>query len=265
MKRSSLFSEDWCNIIFENRNKAYGAYRIRKNAGRRYAFALLVLVGSMVGLTLIYFGWQWAKVELMEASVDVELLSELEKPEAREGHELKSVAGGRKRTPMPPQPKQASTTPEVSETEKLSELILGTPSIVNIIKDGTNFVPIIKDTSPEEDLDQDLVQPTYTVTEKVEPLPQFPGGLAAMMKWLDANIIYPPECQRRKITGTVEVTFVVDEKGQVKDPKITQSVHAQLDVAALHAIRKMPRWKPGMIKGKAVPVGITIPVQFSLQ
>lgn len=101
-------------------------------------------------------------------------------------------------------------------------------------------------------------------TEKVEEIPHFPGGEGALMKWLDQHVIYPHSCIQRQIQGDVEVSFIVDVSGQVIDPEVTTSAHPDLDKAALIAVKRMPRWKPGTVNGKPTPVRITVPIHFEI-
>ena len=102
------------------------------------------------------------------------------------------------------------------------------------------------------------------VYEVVEKMPEFPGGIAELMKYLSSNIKYPVEAHKAGIQGRVVVSFIVNKDGTVKDAKIVRSVDKSIDAEALRVISAMPKWQPGYQDGKAVSVRYTVPVTFRL-
>lgn len=102
------------------------------------------------------------------------------------------------------------------------------------------------------------------VYEVVEKMPEFPGGMAELMKYLRSNVRYPVEAHKAGIQGRVVVSFVVNKDGTVKDAKIVRSVDKSIDAEALRVISAMPKWQPGYQDGKAVSVRYTVPVTFRL-
>ena len=102
---------------------------------------------------------------------------------------------------------------------------------------------------------------TFTV---VEQMPEYPGGMKALMGYLAENIQYPAECQKAGIQGRVIVQFVVKADGSLDNFEIKRSVNSLLDAEALRVIKTTPKWKPGTQHGKPVDVKFTIPVTFSL-
>ena len=102
---------------------------------------------------------------------------------------------------------------------------------------------------------------TFTV---VEQMPEYPGGMKALMSYLAENIQYPAECQKAGIQGRVIVQFVVKADGSLDNFEIKRSVNPLLDAEALRVIKTTPKWKPGTQHGKPVDVKFTIPVTFSL-
>lgn len=103
------------------------------------------------------------------------------------------------------------------------------------------------------------------IYDKVEGMPQFPGGVDAMITFLRANIQYPTEAAKNNISGRVVCSFIVDKEGYIKDIKVIKNVDPQLDKEAIRVINMMPRWEPGKQDGKNVNVYFTLPINFSLQ
>ena len=98
------------------------------------------------------------------------------------------------------------------------------------------------------------------VFTKVEKMPEYPGGVLAMQLYLQTNIKYPQAANGAE--GRILVQFIIDTDGSVTDAKVVKSVNPHLDAEALRVINAMPKWKPGMQKGKAVRVKFTIPINF---
>ncbi len=106
---------------------------------------------------------------------------------------------------------------------------------------------------------------TDEVFELVENEPMFPGGDAALMKWLAKNLRYPAAAADAGIMGRVLVSFVVNRDGAIVEPKVVRSVHPALDKEAIRVVGAMPRWKPGKQGMKNVRVKFTLPITFRLQ
>jgi TonB family protein len=98
----------------------------------------------------------------------------------------------------------------------------------------------------------------------IEELPEFPGGKTAMGAWITANLKYPAEAVKAKISGKVYVTFIVSYSGKVKNVAISKSVSPLLNAEAIRVISSMPEWKPGRQGGKPVDIQMQVPVEFKL-
>ena len=98
----------------------------------------------------------------------------------------------------------------------------------------------------------------------VENMPEFPGGDAGLMKYIQKNVKYPPIAKEYNITGKVYVSFIVDKSGSVTDVKIVRGVDKSLDAEAVRVVKSLPKYKPGKQRGKAVRVMFTIPINFTL-
>lgn len=110
--------------------------------------------------------------------------------------------------------------------------------------------------------DSDETSDIFTV---VEQMPEFPGGYVAMLKYLKDNIIYPTQAKEAGITGTVFVTFVVDENGRIASIKVLRDVPGGCTEEAVRVISGMPKWAPGKQRGKPVKVQYNMPIKFNLQ
>ena len=123
-----------------------------------------------------------------------------------------------------------------------------------------------KGTSPvSETLNLDELQDESEVFFIVEEMPEYPGGEAALRKFISEKILYPVIAQENGIQGKVYVSFVVSADGSVRNARIARGVDPVLDKEALRVVNSMPRWTPGKQRGKAVNVSYTVPISFVLQ
>ena len=103
------------------------------------------------------------------------------------------------------------------------------------------------------------------VYESVEQMPEFPGGAAGLMRYLQENIKYPPEAAKNNIEGRVIVQFIIDETGQVGEIKVVRPISEELDAEAVRVVKNLPKFEPGRQDGEAVSVWYTLPIVFKLQ
>ena len=106
---------------------------------------------------------------------------------------------------------------------------------------------------------------TDKVLEKAEVMPEFPGGEQAMMKFVAENVQYPEEAKEKEISGRVLVGFIVEKDGSIADVKVVKGIGGGCDEEAVRVVKAMPKWKPGMDKGKPVRVHYMLPLIFKLQ
>lgn len=98
----------------------------------------------------------------------------------------------------------------------------------------------------------------------VEMMPQYPGGLAAMLKYIRENIKYPEQAMKKGIQGRVTVSFIIEKDGSISDVRPILSVHPLLNKEAVRVVESMPKWTPGKQNGKPVRVRYNLPVMFKL-
>jgi len=113
-------------------------------------------------------------------------------------------------------------------------------------------------------LEQTQVQPQDSTYTKVDQMPEFPGGIPALMEFLSQNIKYPESAKNEHIQGRVFISFVISDEGIVKDINILKGLHVDMDNEAVRVVRAMPKWKPGVHEGKNVNVLFNLPIHFKL-
>lgn len=132
----------------------------------------------------------------------------------------------------------------------------------------TFTAPALKDSvdvASDIDDDHDFTVDGQIVYDVVEQMPSFPGGIAALMKFITDNIRYPANAVDDKVQGRVVVGFIVRADGKVCNPYVERPVESRLDKEALRLVKSMPRWTPGRQDGKAVNVRYLVPVSFRLR
>ena len=275
MSKIDLISNEWADLVFEGRNQAYGAYRLRKSTSKRNLWSLLiVLIAAVVIFSAI------AIKNVIQANQKVAITTEVE---------LSKIE-----------------TKKQAKVEKKAPVKIEPPKPVEKVKSSIKFTaPVIKkdeDVKPEEEMkNQDELQKTKTtigafnvvgndevggevlkakeeiaqpeppkeeenkVFDAVEENPSFPGGQAALMQWLNANIKYPVIAAENGIEGRVIVQFVVSKTGSISDVRVVRGVDPSLDKEAVRVVSNMPNWTPGRQNGTTVNVRFTLPVTFRLQ
>lgn len=96
----------------------------------------------------------------------------------------------------------------------------------------------------------------------VEEMPSFPGGMAALMKYIKDNLRYPEICREGAAMGRVNVGFIVNEDGSLSDVKVIRSISPELDKEAIRVVKSMPKWNPAKQNGKVVKMKYVVPVNF---
>ena len=271
MAKIDLTSQEWCQLIFEGKNQAYGAYRMRANSTKRHNVAMLIVVViAAVGFSIPTL-LKLATPEQKEVMTEVTTLSKLEEPEIKQ-EEMKRVEPV---APPPPALKSSIkfTAPVIKKDEevhedneiKSQEELTSTKVAISIAdvkgndeangKDIADLKQVVTQAEPEPE----------KVFDMVEQMPTFPGGQQELMSYLGKNIKYPTISQEMGSAGRVIVQFVVDKDGSISNPEVVRGVDAYLDKEAIRVISSMPKWRPGVQNGKKVRVKYTVPVVFRLQ
>lgn len=286
MAKSSidLTSREWNDIIFAEKNKEFGAYQIRKKSDKRHNMAMLyMLMGLVVVFCLIlglnkYSAYRAEKAALelqeqREKMMAAQLAQEEEVEEQEEPEEQKFE-----------QP-EVTVPEEVLATVQVTQIaIVDADQVKNEVmdmdtqkEDNTARGVVTQEGSDDADKfkavqEQVVVKEPEPEVKKeeeifvaVEQQAEFPGGQAALMKWLSQNVRYPETAQQNDVQGRVIVKFVVEKDGSIGAATILKGVDKDLDREALRVVKKMPRWQPGKNNGVAVRSYFNLPVVFKLQ
>ena len=141
---------------------------------------------------------------------------------------------------------------------------------VKTTEEPVQVAPVLKDTAKPVEVKYIPAEVTEKLQgtpffEVVEQMPEYPGGMAAAMEYIQKNMRYPETAKKNGTQGRVTVQFIVDKEGNVTEPKVIRAVDKDLDAEAIRLVGTMPKWKPGMQKGQAVAVKYTLPVMFRLE
>lgn len=142
--------------------------------------------------------------------------------------------------------------------------------IIEIVDNKDEIIdpPPIKEVDSDESLpqipDEIIVEKAPPVPTFAEVMPEFPGGLQKLFKYLSRNISFPSEAIKMGLEGQVLVTFIVEKDGSIKDVQIAKGIGWGCDEEAVRVIKRMPNWNPGKQAGRAIAVKYTIPVKFKI-
>ncbi len=282
MAKIDLYDPQWVEMVFAQKNKEYGAYKLRKGTSGRNIKALLILViaAALVGGFLAWKVIEQKNAEAQQAYMEAMQLAQLqEQAKKRE----------KKQEPIKPKVEPKKEIPVARETQKFTAPVIKKDELVkeeNQVKQmdklddkvavGTENKEGVKDRTVEAVRNDIAVAapppppaPKPEVASKVfdvvEEMPSFPGGQGALMQYLGSNIKYPVVAQENGVQGRVIVGFVVEPDGSISGVNVMRSVDPSLDKEAMRVVKSMPKWKPGKQNGSAVRVKYTVPVVFRLQ
>lgn len=277
MAKIDLISRDWTEMVFEGRNKEYGAYRLRKNAGKRNLYSLItIFIAALAiwgGISLVKFVESRTKSVAQTSVAELSALNQpKKKAEVKQQKKVKleqpekvveRVKSSVKFT-APVIKKDDEVKPE--DELKTQDELMSTKTAIGALDvkgndDANGVVLKIKEAVAQPEPKPEVEK----VFDVVEQMPSFPGGPSALMEWLSNNVKYPVVAQENGVQGRVVVSFVVERDGSITDVKVVRGVDPSLDREASRVVRAMPRWIPGKQNGSAVRVKYNVPVAFRLQ
>jgi protein TonB len=261
MKTEAAIPQQWDDIVFENRNKEYGAYFIRKIYGKNVLISwigMLVLTALIIAYPTIaeFFRSRGPKEDVSKMKQTV---VNLDQPPPIMPNQ-----------PPPPKlevPPPVKTLKYVAPKVTKEEVVEEVPTIEEIKK-----TEISTETTegPETVVFQEPVKAVVSdgddnkIYNFAEQQPEFPGGYEAMMKYFSKNIRYPKLAQRMGTEGKVFVSFTVNKDGSITDVEAVKGISAECDKEATRVVQIMPPWKVGKQNGKPVRVKFVLPVSFKL-
>ncbi len=276
MTSDQILQADMLDILFEGRNKKYGAYQLRVKKDEDHAKALLVAII----VTLAIFGYSFYR-EFYAIEIVDEKISEPYKfiP-------IVSSVPNETKDIYIPQPNSAEvTTLEINKPFIIKDNAPDPTSLTSVpdfirkdngqnsrngVPNGQDIFDINMDVNPglfegKKPAFMPVVEEEKELFTVVEQQPEFPGGESAMYKWISQNLTYPQEAVRNGFTGKVIVQFIVENNGSITGVSVVRdAVGAGAGPEAKRIIEKMPEWKPGRQNGRNVRVQFTIPISFSL-
>ena len=281
-KDVDLSSKEWRDIVFEGKNKEYGAYQLRSASNGRHNKAMIVIViviaivFALAFLVNTVIKSAEAKPEDMTEQALVEMAVE-ETTEEEPEDEPQRIE----------EPKPEVIKEELLNTVKLTEIAIvpdeevkediksqddlketdtavgkvnedrGVDDIINAQEHKD--VVVVEEKTPEPPVDDNKV------FDAVEQEPQFPGGQGALLKWIGDHLRYPSVAQENGIQGKVTVQFVVTKNGTVGEVRVVRGKDPALDKEAVRVVKSLPKFVPGKMNGHAVNVWYTVPITFRLQ
>ncbi len=259
MAKEKIIAPSFDDIVFEKRNKEYGAYRLRKRYNRN------VLISLVLGIVIIstavitpYLNAKAAENRAKRAERQVEIKMEnLDQP-------AEQIAP----PPPPPPPPQ----------DVVQQARYVPPVVVDSVKPEETVQLMTADQAQVEVRDEEVVEIVQEVKEEVqeaepeaepfvvvEEMPMYPGGDAALLQYIAEHTQYPEVAKENNIQGKVIVRFCVTSKGTVDRVSVLKGVDPELDKEAIRVVQTLPAFKPGKQGGKPVPVWYMVPINFTLK
>ncbi|TSD66538.1 energy transducer TonB [Inquilinus sp. KBS0705] len=263
----NLYNAEWLDVVFSDRNKAYGAYDLRNHYGQTMVKAMGIAFTSIIAAALLY---NYAVKQPISLSHDREVIVELPSlptvvPPKKEVQPVKTVAA----KPLPPVKTTAFLPPVVT-----SEPVTTDPPVIDkivgevgaVTTTGTGKVPPIVETpvtsggggtAPK-------VDDSEHTTVGLQVMPEPDGGAAGWAKFLSRNLRFPAQAQDANVGGRVLISFVIEKDGRLSDLTVINKAGYGMDEEALRVLKLAKPWKPGMQNGQPVRVRYTIPMNFQL-
>ena len=282
-KEINLSSREWCDLVFEGKNKDFGAYVIRTESTKRHNKAVLWSIIGTIIFGLLAFGYVKASQYIEERriaewgeqiDVIVDMSQEAEDPEPEQERleqekpeVLQDVLNSIKVTELQiVEDNEVNREDEILSQDEIEQTnkAFGQTNVDNGQDNRAQFQTAVDEVVVEkkEERPKEVKEEIHTL---VEQMPQFPGGDAALMKYLSSHINYPPMAAENGVQGKVILQFVVEKDGRVGEVKIARSVDKDLDKEAIRVVKSLPKFTPGRQNGYPVRVWYTLPVNFKLQ
>ena len=282
-KDVDLSSKEWRDIVFEGKNKDFGAYELRSDSVSRHTRAIIIVLTALVAILVLLIlsltgVFSRAEEEGPDAATEQELATFAPEEQIEEEIEEEQIQFE--------QPEEIIQPEEVANEQRITDLLIVEDEKFDETKEVKTQEEMTENeaqagavdiTEGTNDLNKQVVKEQIIAPEPapepekvyniamVEQKPEFPGGDAAMYKWLGDHINYPAAAAEEGVSGRVVVEFVVSKTGSIENVKVLRGRHPALDKEAVRVVKAMPKWQPGRNNGQPVKVTYTLPVTFRLQ
>ncbi len=255
MKRDEKKVPGFDEIIFENRNREYGAYDLRKHYKSAASFSIL---GTIALCTLIFTLLSVLTSKKVSGDPEEMIIIVVTPDNSIDPNKIVQPVLPK---PLPVPELNKYVAPDIVDDALATGNMMINDVAADSVRDG-DVADTCRDVVVVPEIpDTDINEEPFI---KVEEDPMFPGGKAALLNYIAENTIYPVEASENNIQGKVIVRFAVWSDGSVKRIEIMRGVHPLLDEEALRVVSTLPTWEPGKQNGKPVPVWFFIPVTFQM-
>ncbi len=284
-KDVDLSSKEWTDVIFEGKNKEFGAYELRRQSDKRHNRAVIfVLIGLILVLIGGYFWGMYSdyRREQRELELQAQLeqqLADIAAAEAEEPEEVEEVPQAVE------EPQREEALPEeilntikdteisIAADEEVTEDITSKDDVAEstaaagstTFDQGTDDLNVVRGHKEEIIVEEKHEPVKEEIFTAVEQMPQFPGGEGELLKYISTHIKYPTMAAENNIQGRVVVKFVVQKDGKVGEVVVLRGKDPDLDKEAVRVVKTLPNFIPGKMNGQAVSVWYTLPINFKLQ
>ena len=284
-KDVDLSSKEWTDVIFEGKNKEFGAYELRRQSDKRHNRAVIfVLIGLILVLIGGYFWGMYSdyRREQRELELQAQLeqqLADIAAAEAEEPEEVEEVPQAVE------EPQREEALPEeilntikdteisIAADEEVTEDITSKDDVAEstaaagstTFDQGTDDLNVVREHKEEIIVEEKHEPVKEEIFTAVEQMPQFPGGEGELLKYISTHIKYPTMAAENNIQGRVVVKFVVQKDGKVGEVVVLRGKDPDLDKEAVRVVKTLPNFIPGKLNGQAVSVWYTLPINFKLQ
>ncbi len=261
---------DILEIVFEKKNKEYGAFQLRKKYKFILSLSLWCAILAFILITsspLIYESLKKNNEMKIDRSKVIQITELAEPPSIGEKKDLSQIEAA----PPPLKSTIKFMPPVVKPDEQVTDEYIPTVDELKAVDPGTSTQQ-----GTEGGVDYSLIEAVETKEEEiveekeapftfVEEMPVFPGGQEELMGFIVKNVQYPEVARKAGIEGRVYIRFVVEKEGTPTNFELVKGIGAGCDEEAVRVCKLMPRWLPGKQNGKSVRVSIVIPFIFRLK
>ena len=284
-KDVDLSSKEWTDLIFEGKNKDFGAYTLRRNSDKRHNLSVLyVLIGLIVVLIIGVFYGMYS--DYRREQRELELQAQLEQQLAQMEAEAQEEEVQEEEPQAVEEPQREEALPEeILNTIKDTEIAIAADEEVveditskddvaestaaagaTTFDQGTDNLNVVREHKEEIIVEEKRPEPVKEeIFTAVEQMPQFPGGEGELLKYIATHIKYPTMAAENNIQGRVVVKFVVKKDGNVGEVVVIRGKDPDLDKEAQRVVKSLPKFIPGKMNGQSVSVWYTLPINFKLQ